>query len=247
MKTLARLVAVMWTLITRIPIPAELYPKDVSELSAQALIVIPIAGGLFGVIAALPAWLLSLALPHLVCAWIACGIYVALGWGLHIDGWSDMCDAIGSGKRGQDMRAVMKDPHTGSYGAAGVVIAISVRAALLSSIDPGMWLTVSALAGGVGRLSCAAAAYVGRYPWDSGIARGMVRDFNGWHFALSITAACLLIALAPLTALFGIVAACLAGGGLALWSNGRMGGTNGDILGAGAVLGELLVLSICAV
>ncbi|MDR1481271.1 MAG: adenosylcobinamide-GDP ribazoletransferase [Synergistaceae bacterium] len=237
----------MWTLITRLPLPAELYPRDASGLSAQALTVIPIAGGLFGAIAALPAQLLSLALPPAVCAWIACGIYAALGWGLHLDGWSDMCDAIGSGKRGEDMRSVMKDPHTGSYGVVGVVVAISIRASLLSSIDPGMWVAVSSLAGGVGRLSCAAAAYIGRYPWDSGIARGIVRDFNGRYFILAIVAACPFLALSPPAALSGIAVACLAGGGLASWSNGIMGGANGDILGAAAVLGELLVLSICAV
>jgi adenosylcobinamide-GDP ribazoletransferase len=237
----------MWTFITRIPLPAELYPRDASELSAGTLVVIPIAGGLFGAVAALPAWILSLALPHTACAWIACGIYVALGWGLHIDGWSDVCDAVGSGKRGPEMRAVMKDPHTGSYGVAGVVTAISIRASLLSSIDPGIWMPSCALAGGIGRLACAAAAYTGRYPWDFGIAHDIVRNFDGRCLLLSLLAACPLLALAPLHAPLGMAVVCLAGGTLAFWSNGIMGGTNGDVLGAAAVLGELLMLSICAV
>ena len=245
LRTFGLRFAVMWTLITRIPLPSGLYPRDASELSSGALAVVPLVGGLFGAAAALPAWAVSFALPRPACAWIACGIYVALGWGLHIDGWSDMCDAIGSGKRGPDMRAVMKDPHTGSYGVAGVVAVISIRASLLSSIDPGMWAQACALAGGVGRLACAAAAHAGRYPWDSGIARGMVRGFDGRHLLISLLAACPFLALSPLPALLGGVLACLAGCGLALWSNGAMGGANGDILGAAAVVGELLTLSAC--
>jgi adenosylcobinamide-GDP ribazoletransferase len=239
----ARSAAVMWTLITRIPL---WYQPNTLELSASALTVIPLAGGLFAAVAALPAWLLSFALSPGVCAWIASGVYTALGWGLHLDGWGDMCDGIGSGRHGEEMRAIMKDPHSGTYGVAGVVLAISIRASLLSSVEPGRWIAVCAVAGGVGRLACAAAAYAGRYPWSEGMARGIVIDFHLRHLLYAILASCPFLVLAPAGTVVGAALSCAAGAGLALWSNRRMGGTNGDIIGAAAVLGEIFTLAILA-
>ncbi|MDR1885311.1 MAG: adenosylcobinamide-GDP ribazoletransferase, partial [Synergistaceae bacterium] len=64
------------------------------------------------------------------------------------------------------------------------------------------------------------------------------------HLLAAILAACPFIVIAPAASSAGAAAAVIAGAALALWSNKRMGGTNGDILGAAAVLGELLTLAI---
>ncbi len=237
---------VLWTLTARIPLPKKWWP-EIAPPAADALAMMPLAGGILGFLSTLPAWLLAFAVPPAACAWIACGIYTIAGWSLHLDGWGDLWDGVGSGRRGEEMRAVMKDSRSGSFGVAGIVLAIGVRAALLSVIDMEQWLAVCVVAGGVGRFASAAAACVGVYPWEAGLGKDFVTGFKGYQLFCAFLASCLLFPFAPLGWLIGVPLTCLAGVALALWANRALDGTNGDILGAAAVLGEILVLIACAV
>jgi adenosylcobinamide-GDP ribazoletransferase len=239
--------AAVWVLVARIPLPSALF-KDVTELpSADDMALLPAAGALLGLVAVLPAWLLALFAPPAACAWIACGIYIIAGWSLHLDGWGDLWDGIGSGKRGEAMRAVMKDSRIGSFGVAGIVLAIAVRASLFSGMDAGEWLSAAIVSSGVGRFAINITALTGEYPWDSGMGRDIVRGFKGYQLFCSLLVTFLLFPLDPLAWTAGIVLASLAGFAFAQWANKNLGGTNGDVLGASAVMAELIVLIFCAI
>lgn len=41
--------------------------------------------------------------------------------GLHYDGLADVCDAAGSGKRGEEFRKILKDSRIGSFGVMGLI------------------------------------------------------------------------------------------------------------------------------
>jgi adenosylcobinamide-GDP ribazoletransferase len=234
-------------LITRIPLPCCILPKNPGMPSADAIALMPLVGGLFGLAATLPARFAAIAVPPAASAWIACGLYTILGWSLHLDGWGDLWDGIGSGKRGDDLRRVMKDSRTGAFGVSGIALAIGTRAALLSSINIEEWIFVCAVAGGVGRFASASAARVGEYPWDEGMGRDIVRNFNGCQFFRSFIAACLMFPLAPFGWAAGMILSGVCGAALAMWANKNLGGTNGDIIGASAVMGEILVLICCSI
>jgi adenosylcobinamide-GDP ribazoletransferase len=237
----------LWTLITRIPLPVFLRPETHELPSANAMTMMPLVGGLFGLLTALPAWIISAAAPPIASAWIACAIYTVLGWSLHLDGWGDMWDGLGSGKRGDALRAVMKDSRVGAFGVAGIVFAIAIRAALLGAIKPGDWISSCVVAGGVGRFGANAAILFGKYPWKEGMGRGMVRNFNGYHMFLSFIAACFLFPFAPSGWTAGMLLSGAAGTALAYWANRDLGGVNGDVIGASAVLCELLVFTVCSI
>jgi adenosylcobinamide-GDP ribazoletransferase len=209
--------------------------------------MMPIVGGLFGLVCAIPARLVAFAVPLGASAWIGCGLYTILGWSLHLDGWGDLWDGIGSGKRGEAMRNIMKDSRVGTFGVAGVTLAIAIRASLLSSIDADNWITVCAVAGGIGRFTATVTARFGKYPWENGMGRDVVHGFDGFLLLCSFAAVCILFPLAPLVWIAGIIPAGLAGAALAVWANKNLGGSNGDVLGASSVLGELLVLAVCSV
>lgn len=243
---LGRRFVFLWALIARIPLPQRWWPeKGDLPRGADALTMMPLAGGALGLISVLPAWLLSFVIPPAPCAWIACGLYTVAGWSLHLDGWGDLWDGVGSGKRGEGMRAVMKDSRSGSFGVAGIVLAIAIRASLLSAIAPDSWPAVCAVAGGVGRFASPSAARWGEYPWESGMARDFVLGFDGCRLFFAFAAACLLLPLAPLGGAMGILLSGGAGAAMGLWANRAMGGAGGDVLGAAAVLGEILVLICC--
>ncbi|MDR1136862.1 MAG: adenosylcobinamide-GDP ribazoletransferase [Synergistaceae bacterium] len=246
-KELADRFAAVWVLITRIPLPETLRPRTFTLPSADDMTMMPLAGGLFGFLAALPAWLISAALPSMASAWIACAIYTVLGWSLHLDGWGDLWDGLGSGARGDALRAVMKDSRVGAFGVAGIAFAIAIRAALLGAASPDKWLPLCAVAGGVGRFGSNVTALFGKYPWREGMARDVVRNFTGYQLFCSFLAACLLFPLAPYGWVCGMVASCAAGASLSYWCGKNLGGVNGDVIGASAVLCELMVFMGCSI
>jgi adenosylcobinamide-GDP ribazoletransferase len=246
-KELAYRFAAVWTLVTRIPLPVKLRPETLAMPSADAMMMMPLVGGLFGLSAALPAWLISAAVPPIASAWIACAIYTVLGWSLHLDGWGDMWDGLGSGKRGDALRAVMKDSRVGAFGVAGIALAIAIRAALIGAIKPGDWISACVVAGGVGRFGANATMLFGEYPWDAGMGRDIVRNFKGYQMFCSFIAACFLFPFAPFGWAAGMIVSGAAGAALAYWANKTLGGVNGDVIGASAVLCELLVFMGCSV
>jgi adenosylcobinamide-GDP ribazoletransferase len=208
--------------------------------------MMPLAGGLFGLLTALPAWFISAAVPPTAAAWIACAIYTVLGWSLHLDGWGDLWDGVGSGASGDAMRAVMKDSRVGAFGVTGIAFAVAIRATLVGAINPGEWLSVCAVAGGVGRFGANVTALFGEYPWREGMARDAVRNFKGYQLFFSFLAACVLFPFAPLGWIVGMLLSAV-GAPLACWANKRLGGVNGDVMGASEVLCELLALIGCSI
>ena len=249
MKKILTDFALVWSLITRIPIPKIFMPvmsADSPLPSADAIIFMPPAGGLFGFAATLPAWLLSFAIQPQGAAWLAAAIYTALGWSLHLDGWGDLWDGIGSGKRGGALRSVMKDVRVGAFGVIGIVIAIGTRAALLSCIDTRQWLAACVISCGVGRFGAIAAVCLGEYPWAEGMARDIVRNFGARQLAWAAAVTCLMLPVWPAGWAVGMLLSCAGGVSFAVWAQKNMGGVNGDVIGASAVLGEILTMAACA-
>ena len=237
----------VWTLITRIPVPQKFCPRNFALPTAEALALMPIAGGAFGALATIiPVLSARAGLPNLAAEWFACGIYAVLGWGLHLDGWGDLWDGFGSGRRGDELRRVMKDPRTGVFGVVGIVLALAARASLLPDGGTTQWVAVCALGGSVGRFGGNVSACVGKYPWGSGMARDIVRGFDGYQLFRSFIFTCFMFPLAPSAWAVGMILSSAAGAALAVWANKRLGGVNGDVIGAASVLGELLVLAVCS-
>ena len=235
----------VWLLVTRIPLPEKLVAYR-SLPNARDVAFLPAAGAVFGFLVTLPAWFLAFAVPVSASAWIACGLYVLLGWSLHLDGWGDLWDGFGSGRRGDAMMAVMKDSRVGSFGVAGIVLAIAIRSALLSGIAHPLWLPAAAVSGGLARFALAVTAFWGQYPWQSGMGLDIVRNFGGYELFLAFIVSCLMFPAAPAAWIVAVPAVSLASLGMAMWANRNIGGANGDVLGASEVLGELIALSIYA-
>lgn len=234
--------ALSWAMLTRIPLPKSIAPQTAALPSAGAMLAMPVAGALFSLLVGLPTSALAWVTAASPAAWIGCGIYALLGWTLHLDGWGDLWDGIGSGKRGEEMRRIMKDSSTGAFGTAGIVLAIGIRAATLAAIPLPLWIPAHLAAGGIGRFASTVAAYRGIYPWQAGMGRNFVSGFTRQHLMYAFLVTCLLIPFAPLACILGIALSAAAGMLLALWGNKTLGGVNGDILGAAAAAGELLTL-----
>lgn len=237
---------VIWTLLSRIPLPKKWWPKKVPKGNC-ALALAPLAGGLLGMTGGLAAtvvyciWKSSFA-----SAWTAAAVYFLAGWSLHLDGWGDLWDGIGSGRSGEALRKIMKDSRLGSFGGASLVLAFGLWTSFLASTNPALRFSACAVSAASARFAECCAAFYGRYPWDEGMARGWVDAFSSCD--LFVSAICLLpfLVLSPLRLLFCAALSALTGFSLALFMNRRLGGVNGDVLGAAAVAAEIASLAVWA-
>lgn len=234
----------LWGLLSRIPLPLFLQRLDRQPLS-EALPLIPLVGALLGLLVAVPSFLVANLIPLPAAAWISTFIYVASGWSLHLDGWGDLWDGFGSGKSFEELRLVLKDSRCGSFGVIGLILAIGLRSSLLAEIHVEHWIATSILAAGLGRFGICIAAYFGKYPWTAGMGKDAVEGFEIRQLKFSFIAIIPLALLNPLGWLCSLLLILLSSVLLAQWSNKKLGGVNGDVLGAAAVAGELLTILCC--
>lgn len=237
---------VAWTLISRIPLPRKWWPAAAVP-GNKALSAAPAAGAVLGLINSLfIILLLRLGLGRYPAAWLGAACYAFCGWTLHLDGWGDLWDGIGSGKSGEELRSVMKDSRLGAYGATGLVLALGLWSSLLSSVPTEKIAAACITAAATGRLASCSAARFGLYPWDSGMAKGWVDGFSEYDLFLAFIFMLILLPLAPIKCFFSAIIAVLIGYGLACKMNSLLGGVNGDVLGASAVAAEIFSLVVFA-
>lgn len=233
----------VWMLISRLPLPRAIMPSVASLPDAADMCVFPLVGCVLGLVASLPAWALAHLLPMRPCAWLATACYLAAGWSLHIDGLGDLCDGLGSGRRGDAMRDVMKDSRVGSFAVCGVVICVALRSELLACAAVDRWLVVCAASAGLGRYAACAAAWRGTYPWTGGTAGDIVRGTGARELLFAAASAIPIGILTPELFAIGLPLAALCGAAVSSLAERTLGGTNGDVLGAASVAGELAVLA----
>ena len=99
-RDIAARFVVIWTLLTRIPLPQKWWPETMPP-GNRVLTLAPAAGGLMGLLTGLVVTIAGFfGLAPLACAWAGAAFYFVIGWALHLDGWGDVWDGIGSGRSG---------------------------------------------------------------------------------------------------------------------------------------------------
>ena len=214
----------------------------------RVLTLAPVAGGLMGLLTGLAAAFAGfLGLAPLACAWLGVAFYFVIGWALHLDGWGDVWDGIGSGRSGDKLREVMKDSRLGSFGGASLVIVFGLWTSLLASVAPGERLAACVTAAAAARFSENAAAYFGEYPWESGMAKGWVDRYTLYDLFSALVSLAIFLPFAPLRLPICAAVAGLAGFAAAKYMNKRLGGVNGDVMGAVAVASEIISMAVWAI
>jgi adenosylcobinamide-GDP ribazoletransferase len=241
-KTLDRLV-VLLGFLTAIPVPSSLWPRETVAMS-RALPLSPLIGLVMGGIVGLGLSFSRSFLPPLPSASLALGLYLILGWSLHMDGLADLADGWGSHKRGEAMREIMKDSRIGGHGTLALICALLIWTSLAGAIPGDRVLLLLMTSAATGRFALVLASALGTYPWEKGMGKEVVEN-TGWR-EVSLAGLITLIAL-PLFPL-GILCATAASG-LVVWGMARfartvLGGSNGDVLGATEVLAELTALAV---
>jgi adenosylcobinamide-GDP ribazoletransferase len=221
--------------LTRLPAPriGDLQPRDLSRSAA----FFPLVGAMIGVVVALAVWGLRPVDPW-VGALAGVLMWVWITGGLHLDGLGDVADAFGASHRAPErFLAVLSDPHTGSFAVMAITLQMASKLVLLAAVPTAalpwalilipawarfgtlVWsITVPSLKPGL------AERFSSDIRWSMIAAWGVVLIGASAWAALPLLAALVII---PLLSLF--------------W-RWRLGGINGDCLGASIEVTESLLL-----
>lgn len=226
--------------LSRLPVPVEC-PWN-TETSRWAVRCYPLVGLLLGGIVASVGLLLQAVLPTPLLALLLLSVWVALSGGLHLDGWMDVADAVGSNAPLEKRWAIMKDPHVGSFGILALVFLLLWKGALLLAVlDAGASLAWLPLVIALARLGAVALLILLPAARPEGLA---------WAWKQHLERGDLLLALVPLLLGFLLwpgwpwllVALIPFLFGYGLWARRAFNGINGDIVGAAIEGGELWLL-----
>lgn len=238
-----------WGFLSRVPVPdvPDVQPDDL----ARATRWYPLVGVAVGLvqIGALTAgsWAVNPLFGAVLC--VAAGEWFTRGF--HLDGLSDCFDGLLVNGDAARRLAVMKDPHVGGLGAAGIALWMLLRVAAVQALVDGGTVVPGLLAGPVVARALLASDIL-RFPAASPVGlyatlRGRVtRGDAAWAALAAVVAGVALGPGAPVR-----VTVALAGAALlpVVWHRPwvrRIGGINGDVLGASVQLRELWIQACLA-
>jgi adenosylcobinamide-GDP ribazoletransferase len=128
--------------LTRIPLPVQCEVNDHSL--KWALRFYPFAGGTIGVVLSVFFLLFSDIFPLYIVALGILSLWLFLTGGLHVDGFMDVADAVGSNGNVEKKQEIMKDSRVGSFAVIALFFLLAwkciVLFELLRIVEEGLWL-----------------------------------------------------------------------------------------------------------
>jgi adenosylcobinamide-GDP ribazoletransferase len=244
---------------TRLPLPAsaggsEADPHAMPDFSRAARLV-PIAGALIGLLAALAlALATSVGLAPLPAATIAIGFLVLITGAIHEDGLSDLCDGFGGGSTPERKLEIMRDSRLGTYGVAALVLSLLLRIgalAGLAAVDLRLAAAILVTAGAVSRM--AGLLPLALLPPARTVGAGFAARPPGAAALRTAGLVAFICACLPLLAgasIARVMAACilaaLAAYGTTALARRQIGGQTGDVAGAAQQAAEIAILLVFA-
>lgn len=172
---------------------------------------------------------------------------IALSGGIHMDGLTDVTDALSSHASPKRKREILKDPHAGAFAALGVCCYLIAYLALASEVDTQQRVLVACIPV-ISRCLC---GFVG-VAWKPFSTSGMLASVQTASNipATRIILAALLGLTTMATAVLSLpttLAMICAAGVMLAWlrriSSNEFGGMNGDLLGFFLQMAELSMLA----
>lgn len=226
--------------LTRVPVPAWV-GHGPAQLD-QAMRYLPLVGVGVGLVGAAVLLLAGAGLPRPVAALLSVAATLLLTGALHEDGLADTLDGLFGGANREAALRIMRDSRLGTYGAAGLTLALGLKAAALSALPAAVPVLVAGHAGSRLLVVCVLAGLP--YARADGKAAPVAGGIGVTE--LAVAGACGVL---PMLALGSraVPALLLAAGlawAMARWFRRRLGGYTGDGLGAVQQATELTILLV---
>ena len=235
------------SLLTILPV-GHLSFSEEKEL-ARSMAFFPIVGLVIGLILALGYYLFSLFIPRTLGLWLTIGLLAILTRGLHLDGFADTMDGLGSGGPREKILEVMRDSRIGAFGVIGLVLLIGAQYLALAQIPISSISYALILMVVMGRNSMVLVCYRSPYSRsEGGLAKPFTENLGKREVALSLVSAFGIALLAMgVKGIMVFSGVCLFSLGYRLFFIKKLSGVTGDILGAANELAEVLCLLLLIV
>lgn len=226
--------------LTRIPIPhLSVSQKDWE----RSVAFYPLVGLVMGFLLWGAAWLLFHIAPLALAMVLLFAFWIFLTGGLHLDGWMDLADGMGSNRDRERTLEIMKDSRTGSMGVIAALLLFMVKGVsiyYLLETKAFLFLLLPPLAA---RFFLVAAIWFWPYISEKGLGTGLKKGLQPWMVAAGLLFSC--GAFYAVDALSGLLVLILAAGAGWLFLRAvmkRLGGLTGDVYGALVEWTEMVVL-----
>lgn len=233
------------SLLTRLPLRGVTHDRG-----ARAAWAYPLAGMVVGGLAALGGVLAqSAGLPAPLVALVALSVFILSTGALHEDGLADTADGLWGGWTRERRLEIMKDSHIGTYGVIVLVLSLGARWLALwllfeASPDAAAAALVASATMSRALMPCVMAALPNAR--KTGLSHLQGRPGRATA-ALGLGIGCAVtILMTGGAGVWAVVFAMIAASVVAGLARGKIGGQNGDILGAtqqGVEIAMLLSLS----
>lgn len=240
-------------------VPARMYKGTTLALCTPWF---TFCGLVVGTVCTLAAWLVSQALRYGTnlggqdillwllpgLAWVLCEMSVSRG--LHWDGLADVFDALGSQRRGEEFRQILKDSRLGTFGALAVVAIFACQfLGAAGHVHQGNW-SILIVAGGWGRgLSALIFCFARPCTTVHSLGGQFASAGTGKNLVITLVWGVILLAACAWTGTgaLKLVVLCLTQA-LVLWRvlawTKRQGGYSGDFVGCFIELAQALLLLV---
>ena len=234
-------------LMTRLPLP-QLKHVEAEELQRSAH-WFPAVGIIIGIILMMLLTILTwAAVATQIIALLLLIVWVAITGALHLDGAADLADALGASHRDPDrLLAVLKDPHSGSFAIVALLLILLTKWVALTTLlqqQPAETIWLLLLIPAWTRLAALhwSCTLPPLQPTGLACQYSTTENRNSWLWGVLL----LLLTIWLLSLSFALLAL------LWLWGwryflQWRLGGMNGDCLGAGIEYGECALLLAAAI
>jgi adenosylcobinamide-GDP ribazoletransferase len=233
------------SLCTRLPVgpPTSAGEGDV----ARASWAFPVAGLVVGLAGAAVYWMAArVNLTVLPAAALAVAATTLLTGAMHEDGLADTADGFGGGKTREQKLEIMRDSRIGTYGACALLISFMLRWSALGEIADPRFVAIALITAHVAARAILPAfmAFVPPARTD-GLSSGVGQPPpQSAAIALVLGAVGLFLGFGAGSAMFALSMLAVIGLLLAAFTQKRIGGQTGDVLGALEQAGEVTILLI---
>ncbi|MDD4899480.1 MAG: adenosylcobinamide-GDP ribazoletransferase [Candidatus Omnitrophica bacterium] len=216
---------------------------------SRAMIYFPVIGLLLGAILfALNSLFNFLDFSRISIDIILVVSLVALTGGMHLDGLSDSFDALLSGKKREEMLAIMRDSHAGAMGVVAIVSILFLKVGLLCSVPAGIKPLSLLLFCALSRWAMVCAIFLFPYARKEGKAAVF---FDNITDRVMVVASLIIFATAALlwkiNGIIALIAVALLVYLLGKSISKKMNGLTGDTLGAMNEISEAVALLAIAI
>jgi len=239
LKTYLRAFLLALSFLTTLPVPSPGLVSD-DEMSSS-LVFFPLTGLIIGFISFLFYYIGILLWNPQIAAWLWLISNALITGGLHLDGWIDTFDALGSHKSRSEMLTIMKDSRIGAMGGISAILLFGLKWSLLSNLSyNSVALLVVPL---MGRVAIVLSTQTFTYIKEKGLGHSFTKplQLSSWLFVLFSV----LVPIALFTGSIGLVSAGISLLMSVLWAtflSHKFGGLTGDNYGSLNEIAEMIFL-----